>query len=169
MAYDRLQRKIGVSTETLTRGKHADIWSGHRSFTDEEWDKVRREADHYYKVFLERVGEGRGIDTSEVNKIAQGRIWTGSQAAERNLVDMTGGLNLAIQLAAYAGGVKDSESFGIRMYPQKKSLGFGDEVMWVTLNKIPNSIRRLAASFEEEIRWDTGEPLLLMPYRLEIE
>jgi len=169
MAYDRLQRKIGISTETLTRGKHADMWGGHRSFTDEEWDKVRREADHYYRVFLERVAEGRGIDTSDVDKVARGRIWTGSQAAERNLVDMTGGLDLAIQLAAFAGGIKDGESFGIRTYPKRQSLDFSDEIIWVTLNRIPNSIRRLASSFEEETRWDAGEPLLLMPYKLEIE
>ncbi|HHE47063.1 MAG TPA: signal peptide peptidase SppA [Bacteroidetes bacterium] len=169
LAYNRLQGKIGITTETLRRGKHADMWSGHRSFTDEEWGKVRRETENYYRIFLERVAEGRGIDTSEVNRFAQGRIWTGSQAAERKLVDLTGGLDLAIQIAAFAGGVKDGESFGVKTYPDRRQLGFGDEILWVAMKRVPADVRRLAASLNGESRWEAGEPLLLMPYRLEIE
>jgi len=169
MAYERLYGKLGVSTETLTRGKYADMWGGHRSFTDEEWKKVQGSVNQAYNIFLERVAEGRGLDTSEVNAIAQGRIWSGEQAMERGLVDMTGGLDLAIQLAALSAGIREGESFGVKMYPHRIDFDLGGEMLWMVMNRIPDSVRQLARDISGETRWRAGEPLLLMPYTLEME
>ncbi|MDP8238913.1 MAG: signal peptide peptidase SppA [Candidatus Hatepunaea meridiana] len=169
LAYHRLQKKIGISTETLTRGKHAGIWSGYRSFTDEEWKKVCKDVDKSYQIFLQHVAEGRKMTTSEVDSIAQGRIWTGNQADSLDLVDMTGGFDLAIQLAAHSGGIKDGDSFQIKMYPKAYDFSFGDELLGVMMNRIPDSVKKVMTMLSEENRWEAGEPLLLMPYRLEIE
>jgi len=65
--------------------------------------------------------------------------------------------------------VKDGESFGVKTYPDRRQLGFGDEILWVAMKRVPADVRRLAASLNGESRWEAGEPLLLMPYRLEIE
>ena len=169
MTYNRLQGKLGISTETLTRGRHADMWGGHRSFTDEEWEKLHRDVDHYYRTFLERVAEGRGMDTSEVSEVAQGRIWTGSQAVERGLVDMMGGLSLAVELAAYKAGLREGERFNIKMYPDRKDFDAGQELIGVILGRIPESLRQITSILSKETLWEDGEPLLLMEYRVEIE
>ncbi len=145
------------------------MWAGYRSFTDEEWTKVRQDIDHSYNVFLERVAEGRDMDTSDVNEIAQGRIWTGNQAEENGLVDLTGGLDLSLTLAAYMGGIQDAEAFIIKMYPRRSDFGLGDDLVEVIIGRMPESFRTLLRLISEETRWKAGEPLLLMPYRIEIE
>ncbi len=169
LAYHRFQQKIGVNTATITRGRFADMWAGWRSFTDEEWEKMRDQLNQFYQLFLERVAEGRDMDTSAVNEVAQGRIWTGSQARDRGLVDLTGGLDLALELAARAGDIKEGEAFDVRMYPRRKDFGLAYEFESIVLGAIPEPIRELTSSLTEQTRWEDGEPLFLMPYELKIE
>ena len=169
MTYHNLLKKLKIGTETINRGNHADMWSGERSFTDEEWEKLKRETDQYYRNFVELVAEGREMDTSAVNEVAQGRIWTGSQAAEKGLVDLNGGLELAIQIAALAGNIREGESFCIKMFPRGYEIGIGSSFLNVMMREMPESIQRFVGIIEEETRWEAGEPLLLMPYKIEIK
>ena len=104
-----------------------------------------------------------------MDSIAQGRIWTGEQAAERGLVDMTGGLNLAVQLAALAGGVEEGESFGVKVYPRRMDLDIGEELLWVTMRRLPENVRLFFRNIDMESQWRAGEPMLLMPYTVEID
>ncbi len=169
-SFAEFQRKIALNTETLKRGNFADMYSGSRSFTDEERAKLRDQINQFYDIFLQHVADGRDMDTSEVNKVGQGRIWTGTDAKERGLVDLTGGLELALDVAAEAGGIEEGESYTIKKFPKSH----GKEIMMQDMRSIvrstlPEEVVKLADTFTNETKWEDGEILLLMPYRLDIQ
>ena len=96
---EKTYEKLGLYPEVIKRGKHADAFSSSRRFTEEERKIYQEHIDHSYSNFVEKVAEGRGLSYEEVDEVAQGRIWTGSQALERGLIDQLGTLEDAIQLA----------------------------------------------------------------------
>lgn len=71
-----------------------------------------------YKLFLTRCSDGRGISMEELDKIAQGRVWTGSTAKELGLVDELGGLDKALEIAVAKAGV---DAYTVMNYPQKRA------------------------------------------------
>lgn len=168
--YDELQRKIGVNGATLRRGEHADMYAGYRSFTDDEWAKLRDQINQMYQIFLQRVAAGRGMDTSAVNKIAQGRIWSGTAAKELNLIDETGGLDLAIEITSRMAGIKDDEEFDIAISPKSKyEFGFGSQLKMMVRNTLPESVLNAADKITSETKWNDGQALYIMPYQINIE
>lgn len=94
-----LESKLGLSFDQVSTNKHAII-STNRKLTQEELGFIQSEIDVIYQDFLERVAEGRKMTTTNVNKIARGRVWTGSDAIKIGLVDALGGLTDAIDFAA---------------------------------------------------------------------
>lgn len=70
-----------------------------------------------YELFLQRVAEGRGMDTSAVHKIAQGRVWTGTKGLELGLVDRIGDLDDAVNSAAI---LSELEEYRVVEYPKPK-------------------------------------------------
>jgi protease-4 len=76
--------------------------------------------DDVYNGFVARVAEGRGMTPEQVDKIAGGRVWTGSQAKELGLVDELGGLDRALDYAALDLGVTNRHDLQVIMMPQPK-------------------------------------------------
>ena len=68
---------------------------------------IQKNIESVYTQFLSRVAEGRGKTTDEIHEVAQGRVWTGSDAIEIGLVDEIGGLYDAIEKAASIAGVEE--------------------------------------------------------------
>ena len=112
------KEEIGVSTDFVKRGKHAELSYGmrfpffgltlpDRNFTDEEMLKVESVIKTFYNDFVNRVAEGRGLSTEEIEKIARGRVWSGKDALNNGLVDILGGLSTAIELAVTESGLKN--------------------------------------------------------------
>jgi protease-4 len=97
-----LLTRWGVSTEVQTRGDKADLYSLARPWTEAERATVDTLVHDFYETFLQRVASGRNISVSQVRPIAEGRVWTGSQAKDRGLVDALGGWNEAVALAKAA-------------------------------------------------------------------
>lgn len=162
-----LEKKIGLGTATLKRGKFADWTSSDRPFTDEEWEKLRSQINATYQIFLRHVAEGRGMDTAAVHKIAQGRIWSGSRAKEIGLVDTTGGLDLAMVIAAAAAGIKEGETYTIEQFP-KSEFEFGIEFETFVRSALPRPLLTVADRLADRMRWGDGEILLLMPFDVDI-
>jgi protease-4 len=102
-----LLSKIGVNVEIYKTAPRADAESIFRSFTDEERVELERKVGQFYDMFLTRVADGRHMTKQEVDKVAQGRVWTGHQAKERGLVDELGGLRQALREARRRGGLPD--------------------------------------------------------------
>ncbi len=96
MVYQDLLSKVGVQTVVIARGKNAGMFSGLARFSDGEREVLRRNMQHTYDTFVNRVAKGRNMSFDAVHKVAQGRVWTGRQAAEVGLVDKIGGLSDAL-------------------------------------------------------------------------
>ena len=96
--------KIGVHVDTVKIGPTADIFSPYRSKSEAELARVQVWIDAIYEAFLDRVVAGRGLDREVVAEIAQGRVWSGAAALELGLIDATGGLRDAVEIAAQLAG-----------------------------------------------------------------
>ncbi len=92
-----LYKKIGIKVEMIKEGKHADMFSGIRKLTTEEVKSLENLMDETYREFIRVVAEGRKMSTGEVEKIAEGRIYTGIQAADLKLIDKLGGFSDAVE------------------------------------------------------------------------
>lgn len=101
-----LLQKIGVEGVVVKSGKYKDVGSPLRKMTDEEHGLLQNVMDDVHKQFIEAVAEGRALEISDVQALADGRIFTGRQAKEAKLVDELGNLEDAIQLAADVAGIE---------------------------------------------------------------
>jgi protease-4 len=114
--------KIDARAVTLKRGARADLESVLRPWTEEEQQAIRRQVGATYDTFVSRVAESRHLTREEVERVAQGRIWTGQQALERHLVDRIGSLADAVALARERAGIAASEEVEVRRMEPPRSL-----------------------------------------------
>ena len=98
--YQGLFEILGLNAETLTAGQFKDIGSPTRPMTDEERTMLQSMIDEVHQQFKDAVAEGRGFSEDEINSIATGMIYNGSDALDLGLVDKLGGLQDAIDRAA---------------------------------------------------------------------
>lgn len=94
------QEKLGVGREIVASGEQAAMWSPTRPFTDDELRRLDRWLDDVYADFTQKAAAGRGMAREELEPLARGRIWTGTDARERGLVDRLGGIDAALEAAA---------------------------------------------------------------------
>jgi protease-4 len=97
--------KLGLSLVTVKRGESADLFSTARELTEAERKTLQSWVEGFYQQFLGRVAEARHLSKEDVDKVAQGRVWTGAQALERKLVDRLGGLDGALAAAKARAGL----------------------------------------------------------------
>lgn len=124
--------KLGVTTDVVSTGELSDFGNMARPLTEVERTIIQSSVEDGYETFISRVAEGRGMHPDSVRKIASGRVWTGSQAKERGLVDVLGGLDTAIGIAAAK--IKAGDDYRVVYYPEKKPwfeelvVSFSDQV-----------------------------------------
>lgn len=90
MNYKELADKYGVKFNTIKSGPHKDIMSPTKEMDEEERKILQSFVDESYNAFVKVISEGRHIDTAQVKKIADGRIYSGLQAKKLNLIDEIG-------------------------------------------------------------------------------
>jgi protease IV len=117
-----LYDKIGVKKELLTRGRFAAIDSEDGPLTDEERAKLRTEIEGFYRGFVQRVADGRKRPYDDIEPLAQGRVWLGSQAKQNGLVDEIGGLDRAVELVKLRAKIAASDKVTLVSYPPRRSL-----------------------------------------------
>lgn len=108
--------KLGITFDGVGTGKYADFGNLSRPLRDDEKLIIQNEIDSIYADFKRKVAEGRKLPLSKVDSIAQGRVWTGSQALQLGLVDTLGNINDAVVAAAKLAGLKD---YRVVEYPQQ--------------------------------------------------
>jgi protease IV len=108
-----------VNRETIAKGEHVTIESDERPYSEEERRIVQGQIDRIYSLFLERVGQARGLSKAEVHPIAAGRVWTGRQALERKLVDELGGVDAAVRKARSLAGLKPDTQVRVVRTPRR--------------------------------------------------
>lgn len=112
--------KLGVKTYPMGRGKRATMFASLGPWNADERAAVQKSMDAVYDVFVSRVAAGRGKTPEQIKPIAQGRVWTGTQAKELGLVDAIGGLDAALADArALASLAPESE---LEIYPPQPTL-----------------------------------------------
>ncbi|MEO6166158.1 MAG: signal peptide peptidase SppA, partial [Chitinophagales bacterium] len=107
--------KLGINFDGVKTGKYSDFGDISRPLREDEKMIVQRGVDTIYHDFKATVVKGRKISASLVDTIAQGRVWTGSQALAFGLVDTLGGLEDAIKVAAR---LVNSSSYRLIEYPE---------------------------------------------------
>lgn len=83
---------LGIRWDQVARGENAALWSINTPFPEHGRARLERLVDTLYEEFKSGVARGRGLTLEEVEAVAKGRIWTGSQALDHRLVDRLGGL-----------------------------------------------------------------------------
>jgi protease IV len=168
-----LYAKIGISKEIVKRGQLADLGTTFRGRTEQEMELLKKKIDKFYAGFISKVAEGRKQSTEEIDKVGQGRVWTGRQAKENGLVDELGGLSKAIEIAKRKIGLKPEEEVSLAFLPRPKlSLrALLGEVGIITAEPdiIPAMLRESIQRMVE-LSILSAEPVLLMlPFSLNIK
>lgn len=114
-----LNEKVGITFDEVTTAKHANFFNTINDWDDVELNRVQKNVEYGYSIFLDRVATGRKMDSAAVNKIARGRVWTGQDALSIGLVDELGGLELAIQRVKEIAKIKEAE---VVNFPKEKTM-----------------------------------------------
>ncbi len=163
-----LYQKLGMSQETVKRGRHAALFSGSGPWSDEERAKVRAMNEAFYATFVSKAAEGRKKTTGEIEAVAEGRVWTGHAAAVAGLVDLLGGLDEAVRVARERARIAPGQEVRLVVLPARK--GFIETLMERQDEDV--SVRSLGREAISLLRWGTAfsdrGPIARLPFELAI-
>ncbi len=116
-----LNDKLGITFDKVETNLHSrPLLSLNNELTEEERAIIQKEIDDIYYSFINKVALGRdGLNKEDVDQIARGRVWSGKDALNNNLVDQLGGLDDAIQYAAEKTGINE-KNIQLQFFPQEK-------------------------------------------------
>jgi protease IV len=100
-----LMDKFGVDEDIVKSGKWKDFWSPFRAATPQEKEMMQQVIDDFYRGFVDVVAQGRKLSLKKTREVADGRIFTASQARDLGLVDQLGYLDDALELARVKAGL----------------------------------------------------------------
>jgi protease-4 len=115
-----LNNKLGVTVDGVKTGNFSDIATMTRAHSAAEKAIIQKEVNHIYDVFTSKAAEGRGMSQDDLKKVASGRVWSGAEAKEINLIDEFGGLDEAVKLAAKLAELGEDD-YRLRYLPAKKN------------------------------------------------
>ena len=131
---DFFNNKTGITFDRVQTGKNSLI-SLAAPLTNQQKILFQQQVDDIYYDFVNRVSEGRKMTFEQVDKIAQGRIWSGIDAKRIGLVDTLGGLDLALKIASENAKITD---YKIVEYPTQKEAF--EKIMEMFSSEIKSSI-----------------------------
>ena len=129
--------KLGVTFDGVKTNPHADWPTLTREMTDFEKMKIQRSVEEGYATFTRKAAEGRGMPVEKLRGLASGRVWSGVEAKANGLVDVLGGLDEAIKIAAKAAKLGEGD-YRVRYYPEK-------------INPFQELIEKMSGQSEEKI------------------
>lgn len=121
LAVEGLFKKIGITTSVISRGSNSGTFSPMSGFTESERAAVTKLLYAVYKQFTEKAASGRKMDYDKLEKLARGRVYTGSMALKNGLVDELGTLDEAIEYARKLGKIPEGEKFEKLILPRPTS------------------------------------------------
>jgi protease-4 len=104
--FEGLMKKVGVEGVVIKSGRFKDVGSPVRKMSDEERKLLQSVMDDVHQQFIQAVADGRSLEVSDVEPLADGRIYTGRQAKDARLIDELGDLDDAIHIAADIAGME---------------------------------------------------------------
>lgn len=173
--------KLGIGHAAITRGAHADLLLSTETMTPDTRARLESEVRSIYDLFVERVSTGRSLEPAYVDEVGQGRVWTGAQANERKLVNVLGGLHVAVDRVKEQAGLARDADVALLPYPppeplieQIRKVAFGSEVGSEVGGELagvapalplPEPLRRLAAVLAD---LPSGSPILVPPVVVDV-
>lgn len=163
--------KVGINFSTVKTNELSDFGNSMRPMTNSERVILQNYVNRGYETFIARCAEGRNVSGNEIKKVAEGRVWTGADALELGLVDVLGGLNDAVAIAAEKANLTDN--YTIAEYPAQKD-AFSQ--LMEQLSEEELSIRILTNKFGKDAKLIQEYQNVLnmqgiqaiMPYRVEL-
>jgi protease IV len=164
-----LYDKLGIQKEILIRGKNAAVDSSYGPMTPEARAKLRAGLEEFYRGFVSKAAASRKKKYEEMEPLAQGRVWLGSQARQQGLVDDIGGIDRAIAMVKERAKIAATDKVRLMPYPPKRS--FWEQYLKSTSDsavdaKIDAGLKGLLG--EDYRLWIDGGIMRLMPYRINI-
>lgn len=118
MALKGLYDKVGITTETIERGKNSGLFSSSGKFTDSQREVIKKMMEDTYGQFTDKAAEGRKMPVDKLRELAGGRVYTGRQAKENGLVDELGTLHDAVAEAKKLAGLEADADIRIEVLPE---------------------------------------------------
>ena len=161
-----LYDKLGITKDSLQRGRNAGIDSDYNSLDADQRALIERGIDQSYHEFVAKVATARHRAIADIEPVAEGRVWLGSQAKPRGLVDELGGLDAAVTLLKKKAGIATGEDVGLLLYPGRRNL----LDLWLKRSQDDALEARLRAVFGcvPFRAWMRGGMLRMMPEWIEV-
>ncbi len=118
-SYEKLLNWAKIDVEVIKSGKYKDVGSAFKEMNEEDREYIQQLIDNVYSQFKSAVASSRNLDAKEIDRIADGKIYTGEQALNLKLIDELGTINDAITMAGELGGIKGEPD--VVNFPKKKS------------------------------------------------
>ena len=115
--FSKTAGKLGVNIVTVGSNKHSGMYSLMRPFDKEEEASMQGYVEDIYGRFVNIVAEGRSLEAARVDDLGQGRVWVGTDALERGLVDEIGGIREAVDYAASLAGFVNKSDYRVVGFP----------------------------------------------------
>ncbi len=162
-----LYDKIGIDKVLLKRGQWSAIDSDYTPLGPDGRAKLQHELQGFYKSFVQKVADARKKPYDTIAPLAEGRVWTGTQADQNGLVDEIGGLDRAVEMIKDRAKIPASESVTLVSYPQRRTLL---EIL-LNRNSSGNEVEAAIDRVAGHLPWRSlaqGGVLRLMPFAVEI-
>ncbi len=143
-----LLNRIGVKLEVLKSGEFKDIGSPHRELSKRDRELLNALIADIQRQFVEAVANGRDLSLEEVNQIADGRVFSGAQAKELDLVDALGNFQDAVDVAKDIAAIKGEPTL---VYPKKSRLELWESFLEGTTRSVTKMLQSIKP--QVEYRW----------------
>ncbi len=171
-----LYDKLGIHYELYNRGRNSSMFSSSKPFDATEFAAFDRIIGDIYRQFTNKVAVGRAMEQEEVEEVARGRVWSGTDARANKLVDELGGFNEAVARARVEAGIGPAtrvelvtlQDRGTSQSMTRAGVRALGTALLPTGTKVRSRPNPLAAI--EQWHLLQGEPVwALMPYRLDVQ
>jgi protease-4 len=166
-----MDEQLGITFDEVKSHQYADWFSPTRAFTPEEYQALERLNNDLYEVFTGKVALSRNMSIEDVLEVAGGRVWSGSDALNAGLVDVLGGTDTALDIAAQKAGL---EAYSVETYPKPRSLfemftgsAQAQVKAWVT-GITPYPVQKAIDHAEMLQLLQRTEVLTIMPWQIDI-
>ncbi|WMN07114.1 signal peptide peptidase SppA [Marivirga arenosa] len=114
-----MDSKLGITFDRVSTGEYSDLYTVSRSLNDAEKQIIQNMVEEGYEDFTSKAAEGRNMDIDDLLAVASGRVWSGIEAKDKGLVDVLGGFDEAVNIAAQSAGLEEGDYMKV-YYPEKK-------------------------------------------------
>ena len=157
-----------MHSQPINAAPNANLFSPSRPFTDGQRERFRASLQRMYDGFVSRVAEGRGEPEEVVEPHCRGRVWTGSAAKERGLVDRFGGLDVAVERATALAGTQQLRVVHHSPHPTFDPAGWVRKQLGEALPGAARLALHELASVSEFLVEHQGQALAMLPFTVRV-